>query len=175
MINNKYKLIIPLQIVPSFAASIDAKWRAPWLKTVSLWKYVWTDFKSILESHRCQNDQQIRTVHIIPIYSGITSGRVLNGKLFYTKILEVNLFAFAHRLFHEDFSPINHIYVEYHWAKKPLSTSKNVLFPGHNHLLTTGADDSSLYLSLIIKASAHWSASVVSRWLWLGNRTVRGG
>ena len=24
----------------------------------------------------------------------------------YTKILEVNLFAFAHRLFHEDFSPI---------------------------------------------------------------------
>ena len=25
----------------------------------------------------------------------------------YTKILEVNLFAFAYRLFHEDFSPIN--------------------------------------------------------------------
>ena len=39
-----------------------------------------------------------------------------------------------------------------HWAKKPsihqvttmLSTSKNVLFPGHNHLLTTGTDDPSL-------------------------------
>ena len=44
---------------------------------------------------------------IIQIYSGITSGRVLNGELFYTKILEVNLFAFAYRLFHEDFSPIN--------------------------------------------------------------------
>ena len=26
---------------------------------------------------------------------------------FYTKILEVNLFAFAYRLFHRDFSPIN--------------------------------------------------------------------
>ena len=25
-----------------------------------------------------------------------------------------------------------------------LATSKNVLFPGHNHLLTTGADDPSL-------------------------------
>ena len=25
----------------------------------------------------------------------------------YTKILEANLFAFAYRLFHEDFSPIN--------------------------------------------------------------------
>ena len=31
------------------------------------------------------------------MYSGITSGRVLNGELLYTKILEVNLFAFAYR------------------------------------------------------------------------------
>ena len=44
---------------------------------------------------------------IIQIYSGITSGRVLDGRLLYTKILEVNLFAFAYRLFHEDFSPID--------------------------------------------------------------------
>ena len=29
------------------------------------------------------------------MYSGITSGRVLDGELLYTKILEVNLFAFA--------------------------------------------------------------------------------
>ena len=26
-----------------------------------------------------------------------------------------------------------------------LATSKNVLFPGHNHLLTTGTDDSTLW------------------------------
>ena len=32
------------------------------------------------------------------MYSGITSGRVLNGELLYTKILEVNLFAFANKL-----------------------------------------------------------------------------
>ena len=38
------------------------------------------------------------------MYSGITSGRVLDGELLYTKILEVNLFAFAYRLFHRDFS-----------------------------------------------------------------------
>ena len=43
------------------------------------------------------------------MYSGITSARVLNGELLYTKILEVNLFAFAYRLFHRDFSPINAI------------------------------------------------------------------
>ena len=43
--------------------------------------------------------------HIIQIYSGITSGRVLDGELLYTKILEVNLFAYAYRLLHEDFSP----------------------------------------------------------------------
>ena len=41
------------------------------------------------------------------MYSGITSGRVLDGELLYTKILEVNLFAFAYRLFHGDFSPID--------------------------------------------------------------------
>ena len=29
------------------------------------------------------------------------------GSFFYTKILEVNLFAFAYRLFHEDFFPIH--------------------------------------------------------------------
>ena len=44
------------------------------------------------------------TIHM---YSGITSGRVLNGELLYTKILEVNLFAFAYRLFRRDFSPLN--------------------------------------------------------------------
>ena len=44
------------------------------------------------------------TIHM---YSGITSGRVLDGELLYTQILEVNLFAFAYRLFHRDFSPIN--------------------------------------------------------------------
>ena len=32
---------------------------------------------------------------------------VLDGELLYTKILKVDFFAFAYRLFHEDFSPIN--------------------------------------------------------------------
>ena len=44
------------------------------------------------------------------MYSGITSGRVLDGEFLYTNILEVNLFAFAYRLFHRDFSPINVAY-----------------------------------------------------------------
>ena len=30
------------------------------------------------------------------MYSGITSGRVLDGELLYTKILEVNLFAYIY-------------------------------------------------------------------------------
>ena len=41
--------------------------------------------------------------NLIPI---ITSGSVLDGELLYTEILEVNLFAFPYRPFHEDFSPI---------------------------------------------------------------------
>ena len=49
------------------------------------------------------------TIHM---YSGITSGRVLNGELLYTKILEVNLFAFAYRLFRRDFSPLDGTYYE---------------------------------------------------------------
>ena len=44
------------------------------------------------------------------MYSGITSGRVLYGELLYTKVLEVNLFVFADRLFHRDFSPLNGAY-----------------------------------------------------------------
>ena len=47
------------------------------------------------------------------MYSGITSGRVLNGELLYTKILEVNLFAFAYRLFRRDFSPLDGTYCIY--------------------------------------------------------------
>ena len=49
-------------------------------------------------------------MYTIHMYSGITSGRVLNGELLYTKILEVNLFAFAYRLFRRDFSPLDGTY-----------------------------------------------------------------
>ena len=52
-----------------------------------------------------------RPYSVFQICSGITSGKVLDGELLYTKILEVNLFAFAYRLFHEDFSPIDGIFV----------------------------------------------------------------
>ena len=34
-----------------------------------------------------------------------------------------------------------------HHPTTMLSTSENVLLPGHNHLLTTGADDPSLSVS----------------------------
>ena len=34
-----------------------------------------------------------------------------------------------------------------HQVNTMLATSKNVLFPGHNHLLTTGTDDLTLWLS----------------------------
>ena len=55
------------------------------------------------------------------MYSGITSGRVLGGELLYTKILEVNLFAFAYRLFHRDFSPINRTFcINGSFAKCPV-------------------------------------------------------
>ena len=52
--------------------------------------------------------------------------------------------------------------------KKPLSTSKNVLFTGQNHLLTTGADDPTLLIIVqapvkVIINSVGSSAPVV-RW-----------
>ena len=48
-----------------------------------------------------------------------------------------------------------------------LATSENVLFPGHNHLLTTGADDPTLIIAwapvrVTIKVKGHehqWLAS----------------
>ena len=43
-----------------------------------------------------------------------------------------------------------------HQVTTLLDTSKNVLFPGHNHLLTTGTDDLSLAGAWeIIKVSGH--------------------
>ena len=39
-----------------------------------------------------------RISNAIHMYSGITSGKVLDGELLYTKILEVNLFAMYRRL-----------------------------------------------------------------------------
>ena len=62
------------------------------------------------------------------MYSGITSGRVLNGELLYTKILEVNLFAFAYRLFRRDFCPLDGTYCNaicpIEWAE--ISTKQSV-------------------------------------------------
>ena len=59
----------------------------------------------VSEEHSLRNIYENKC-NIIHIYSGITSGRVLNRELLYTKILEVNSFAFAYRLFHENFSSI---------------------------------------------------------------------
>ena len=43
-----------------------------------------------------------------------------------------------------------------HQASIMLATPKNVIFPGHNHLLTTSADDPSLTSArAIIKASGY--------------------
>ena len=43
-----------------------------------------------------------------------------------------------------------------HQVTTMLATSKNVLFPGHNHLLTTGTDDPSLAgAQAIIKVLGH--------------------
>ena len=47
-----------------------------------------------------------------------------------------------------------------HQVTNMLATSKNVLFPGHNHLLTTGTDDSTLIIArspvrVIIKVKGH--------------------
>ena len=56
-----------------------------------------------------------------------------------------------------------------HQVTTMLATSKNVLFPGPNHMLTTSADDPSLAgAQPIIKVS---SAPVVSRCLGPGSRT----
>ena len=50
---------------------------------------------------QCTNSQAVFTCNISILYKF----------LFYTEILEVNLFAFAYRLFHEDFSLIYEIYI----------------------------------------------------------------
>ena len=73
----------------------------------------------------------------------------------------------AHNVFgsHHLFVTTGHVQT---LGKKPLSTSKNVLYLGHNHLLITGADDPSLIITFAgarLMISIRSSALVVSRWL----------
>ena len=56
-----------------------------------------------------------------------------------------------------------------HQVTTMLATSKNVLFPGHYHLLTTGADDPSLWIS---PERQQVKGHQYCRWLWPGNKTV---
>ena len=59
-------------------------------------------------------------------------------------------------------------YMNVHWTKKPLftsyspmlSTSRNVLFPGHNHLLTSGVDDPRWQSG--DNQTVRWSAGVMT-------------
>ena len=57
-----------------------------------------------------------------------------------------------------------------------LATSKNALFPGHNHLLTTGTDDPTLWLSpkrQRVKGHPYWwlaggyDLEIGQFWKWL--------
>ena len=50
-----------------------------------------------------------------------------------------------------------------------LATFKNVIFPGHNHLLTTSVDN--LHSRVLVIISVGSTAPVVSRWLRPGNWT----
>ena len=57
-----------------------------------------------------------------------------------------------------------------HQVTTTLVTSKNVLFLGHNHVLTTGTDDLSLAGAWGDNQSVRSSAPVVRRWFWHWNR-----
>ena len=52
-----------------------------------------------------------------------------------------------------------------HQMATMLATSKRVLFPGHNHLLTNGADDPSLAGARVIIKVSGYQQLVVSSWL----------
>ena len=73
-------------LVFRFLIAVTSLWDADQLNTICCYIHV---------------ENLINAVHK---YFGITSGRVFDGDLLYTKILEVNLFPFAYRLFHRDFS-----------------------------------------------------------------------
>ena len=59
------------------------------------------------------------------MYSGITSGRVFDVELLYTKILEVNLFAFAYGLLHFVKCPIDWREIS---MKQPVGKCKQINF-----------------------------------------------
>ena len=95
--------------------------------------------------------------YIIHMYSGITSGRVLDGQLLYTKILEVNLFAFAYRLFHRDFSPINGTYCSL-WANANKLTSR--IFVYMYNYITIHMYSGTIYIMLTNYAILHFLINI---------------
>ena len=56
-----------------------------------------------------------------------------------------------------------------HQVTTMLAIYKNVLFPGHNHLITTGTDDALIIAKC--QRSEGSSVPVVSGWLWSGKKT----
>ena len=58
-----------------------------------------------------------------------------------------------------------------HQVTTILATSKNVLIPGHNHLLTTGADDLTLWLSPDHQQVKGHQYQWLAGGYWPGNRT----
>ena len=75
----------------------------------------------------------------------------------------LNRLCFCHILF-----PLRKM-LTIHQVTTMLATSKNALFPGYNHLLTTSTDDPTLWL--LPEHQQGSSVPVVSRWLWPGNMT----
>ena len=62
----------------------------------------------------------------------------------------------VHSLLHHDMMSSTAQKGTIHQVTTMLTTSKNVLFPGHNHLLTTGAYDTSIAGALVtIKVSGN--------------------
>ena len=63
----------------------------------------------------------------------------------YKKFVKMLPMKMIHRVVYENFSLCKKATI--HQVNTMLATSKNVLFPGHNKLLTTGTDDPTLWLS----------------------------
>ena len=70
-----------------------------------------------------------------------TSFHVLYRSYTYTEITEINLFAFAYRMFHEDFSPIYALYLEETAGKtKYFMNTSNCLFKMYVCLIAETCD-----------------------------------
>ena len=142
-----YNLAFSFHQVPMTAGWTEAAWHERFARHVFTWPAAWTEHQPMTGSHPSKYQLGLALLNF-----GDLTGAGYNSVICYHTSSSTQ--CTSHWRSHYRESTEWHCVcaslckeATIHQVTTMLATSKNVLFPGHNHLLTTGTDDLSLWLS----------------------------